>query len=78
MRFLAGSQHFRGAGKDQTTALISSLWSKIDNPVGRTYNIHIMFYNNNRMSFSKKSIKRLKQFFDIIEMQTSSRLVKYK
>ena len=61
---------FRFACKYNISTGISRFGTKINHPVGTSYNIRIMFYHQDGMSLFYQCIKRSQQFFYIMKMKT--------
>ena len=54
-----------------------ALWPKVDNVIGRFYNIEVVLDNNHAVSIVDESIQTLQQSIDVCEVQTGRRLIKY-
>ena len=56
-------------------AIASATRAHFDNPIGRTNNILVVFYDKNRVAFIYKFSKHTQQDTNILEVQTSGRFV---
>ena len=50
-------QLLRRALKNDVATLISSLWAEVDNPIGTLDDLHIMLYDNYRMTVGYQRIE---------------------
>src|SRR5260370_42178987 len=76
MRIVALSDLFGRANAHHFSPFISRFRSKTDNPVGGLNDIEIMLDHNDRMTVVDETLKNLQQHRDVIEMESSGRLVK--
>ena len=71
----AGSHFFRRSSYDKATSFVSSFRSEVDDIVGTLDDIHVVLDDDNRVSPVDECFESLKQFLDVVEMQSCCRLV---
>src|SRR6187431_605728 len=62
--------------ENHIASFITSFRTKINDPIGTSNNIKIVFNNDDRMSLFYQCIERSKQFFYIMKMKTCCGFVK--
>ena len=60
---------FRNALRNYDTPRRHHPRAKVNNPVSRFNNIHIVFYNNNRVTLIDKFLQYLEQLSNIVKMK---------
>ena len=60
---------FGSTGKYQTSTLVATIGTKVDNVVGTFDDIKVVFNHDDGMSTQDESVKSLEQFFDVVEVQ---------
>src|SRR5580698_2728350 len=66
---------FGRAGRDDLAALVATLGTEIDEPVGRLDHVEIMLDDDERRAGVEKFAKRSQKFGDVVEVQAGGRLV---
>src|SRR6478736_7476502 len=75
VRFLVPCDLLRRALGNYPAALFSAFGAKVNDPVGVSDYIEIVFDNYNRVAEVGQSVQHVEQFANIVKMQTCSRLV---
>ena len=61
--------------EDHLTARAACLGTKVDNPVGTLYYIHIVLHDNYSVAVGNQGIERLEQTLYVVEVQTRGGLI---
>src|SRR3984893_12608935 len=78
MRIVDLRDLLRRANANDFAAIVSRFRSKIDDPIGGLNHFQIVLDHNERVTSIHESLENLEQHRDIVEMQTSGRLVENK
>ena len=65
----------RRSSRDDFAALVSRLWSQIDDPVGTFNHFEIVLDYDQRMPGVDEPLEQLQQHCDVVEVQAGSRFV---
>ena len=74
--FLHFDKIFRAPFKYQVPAIFTGIRPQVNDPVGTFHYVRVVFNNKDGMATLDKRVKGLKQFLDIMEIQSGSRLIK--
>ena len=77
VRCIVFSHYFGCALHDNAAALFSTLWPQVNDPVRALDYFEVVLNHDNGVALFNKGVEHLQQPFDILEVQTGSRLVKH-
>src|SRR5664279_373948 len=68
---------FRHTCRENSTAAITALRAKVDDPVSSFYDIKIVFNDDDGVAVVGQTMQNLQEHFDILKVQARGRFVKY-
>ena len=73
--FLEFRDLFGAASTDDPTAFIATFWSEVNDPVRAFDHFHVVFDDDDRVTFIDEPVQYFEQQFDVLKVQPGRRFV---